>query len=73
MSELTAEVRVVIHAHDRPAAHMDHEDLAVMVTGGSDLVLFMRPQDAESWLRSLEARIQEALENSASSANCQHD
>lgn len=62
MSELTAEVRVVIHAHDQPAARMDHEDLAVMPGGSDELVLFISPENAESWLRLLEARIREALE-----------
>lgn len=65
MSELTAEVRVVIHASDRPAARMDHEDLAILPTGRDELVVYLRPEDAEPWLEELSARVREALGNAA--------
>ena len=61
MSELTAEVRVVIHAHDQPAATMDHGELAIRITGSDELVVFLDPKQAGPWLRLLEATVLEAL------------
>lgn len=62
MSELSAEVRVVVHAHDRPAAHMDHEDVAVLPTGRDELVLFFTPPDARRWLSEITEAINSATE-----------
>lgn len=60
MADLSAEIRVVIHAHDQPAAHMDHGELALMPTGCAELVLYVNPQDTDRWLAQLLEEVRRA-------------
>lgn len=70
MSELTAEVRVVIEAHDRPTARIDDGEIAILPTGRAELVLHLSPDAAGPWLRELETRVREALDGAGGDGRC---
>ena len=60
MADVLAEVRLVIHASDRPAAHMDLEELIIRPAGSDEVVLCLSPPDAERWLDELAEAIRSA-------------
>lgn len=62
LADVLAEVRVVIHAADRPAVSMDHGELVVRPCASDEVVLSFSPPDAKRWLSELAEAIHTATD-----------